>query len=87
MKYIFLFLFLCSCNDVQRRAAEREKICNEGINSYDPFACCLLFEKDEIKVYRFYDKYHWHYFTSKNETISTQIYGKSIYFQENIKGE
>ena len=43
----------------------------------------VLFEKDGIKVYRFFDKGHYHYFTSKGETISNQTNGKTSY-QENI---
>ena len=43
----------------------------------------LLFEKDGVKVYRFFDG-HYHYFTSKGETISVQSNGKSTW-GENIK--
>lgn len=43
----------------------------------------LLFEKDSIKVYRFFDKGDYHYFTSRGETISNQTVGKTSY-QENI---
>ena len=42
-----------------------------------------MFEKDGVKVYRFYDgKYH--YFTTNGETISNKKNGKSDY-DENIK--
>jgi hypothetical protein len=43
----------------------------------------FLFEKDGIKVYRFFDGGDCHYFTSKGETMSTQQYGKTSR-QENI---
>ncbi len=43
----------------------------------------LLFEKDGLKVYRFYDG-HYHYFTSKGETMTTQSSGKDKY-EELIK--
>jgi len=43
----------------------------------------LLFEKDSVKVYRFWDNSSYHYFTSKGETISTQQSGKTHY-EENI---
>lgn len=43
----------------------------------------FLFEKDGIKVYRFRDAGHAHYFTSKGETISTQREGKKS-FDETI---
>ena len=44
----------------------------------------FLFEKDGIKVYRFFDGGDYHYFTSKGETMTTQQRGKFNY-QENIK--
>jgi hypothetical protein len=43
-----------------------------------------LFEKDGIKVYRFYDGGRSHYFTSKGESISTQSNGKTT-TDENIE--
>jgi hypothetical protein len=36
----------------------------------------FLFEKDNIKVYRFFDGGRYHYFTSKGETMSTVNEGK-----------
>jgi hypothetical protein len=47
------------------------------------FKVGFLFEKDGIKVYRFYDGGEYHYFTSKGETMSTQQQGKTNR-QENI---
>lgn len=44
----------------------------------------LLFEKDGIKMYRFFDNGRYHYYTNRGETISTQQSGKTTY-QENIK--
>lgn len=44
----------------------------------------LLFEKDGIKMYRFFDNGHFHYYTNRGETITTQQSGKTTY-QENIK--
>ena len=44
----------------------------------------LLFEKDGIKMYRFYDNGQSHYYTNKGETITTQQSGKTTY-QENIQ--
>ena len=43
----------------------------------------LLFEKDGIKVYRFRDGGHCHYFTDRGETMTTQQRGKT-YQGENI---
>ena len=45
--------------------------------------CTYLFEKDGIKVYRFYDGMEHHYFTSKGETITTQGSSKN-HREENI---
>ena len=45
----------------------------------------LLFEKDGIKVYRFWDGGCVHYFTDRGETITTQKEGKDDY-EENISG-
>lgn len=42
-----------------------------------------LFEKDGIKVYRFYDGGKYHYFTSKGETMTTHHENKHDY-DENI---
>lgn len=43
-----------------------------------------MFEKDSIRVYRFYDDGRYHYFTTRGETITTQQEGKN-YNEENIK--
>lgn len=43
----------------------------------------FMFEKDGVKVYRFYDG-RYHYFTTNGETITTQTSGKTDY-DENIK--
>jgi hypothetical protein len=54
----------------------------------DEYDVTYLFEKDGIKVYRFYDGMSFHYFTSRGETISTQTNssGKNTnYREENIK--
>ena len=37
----------------------------------------FLFEKDGIKVYRFFDGGYSHYFTNKGESFSTQSNGKN----------
>lgn len=43
----------------------------------------FLFEKDGVKVYRFFDG-RYHYFTTTGETMTKQRSGKSNY-EENIK--
>jgi hypothetical protein len=49
----------------------------------DEYKVTYLFEKDGIKVYRFYDGMGHHYFTSKGETITTQG-SRKHHYQENI---
>jgi len=42
----------------------------------NPYEVYFLFEKDGVKVYRFYDEGYYRYFTNRNETISTMRVGK-----------
>ena len=49
----------------------------------EQYGVTLLFEKDGIKMYRFYDDGRYHYFTTKGDTISSQTSGKTSY-EENI---
>jgi len=72
---LFFSITLVSCHG---DGIEKSKTNN---NEYD---VTYLFEKDGIKVYRFYDGIHFHYFTSRGETMTTQQSGKTDY-QENIK--
>ena len=54
----------------------------------DDYDVTYLFEKDGIKVYRFYDGLNYHYFTSRGETITTQTSGSNKHrdeYEENIK--
>ena len=44
----------------------------------------LLFVHDSIKVYRFFDGGHAHYFTDRGESMGTEQSGKAIY-EQNIK--
>lgn len=59
----------------------------DGIESQstnnDEFQVTYLFEKDGIKVYRFYDGLEHHYFTSKGETMTNQGTSKNP-SEENI---
>ena len=45
----------------------------------------LLFEKDGIKVYRFWDGIDFHYFTNRGETITTKVRYKNTRYEENIQ--
>jgi hypothetical protein len=65
-------------------ACINEPISKERIGKDDGFEVEYLFDKDGVKVYRFFDNGHYHYFTTKGETISTQTAGKTTY-SENIK--
>lgn len=50
----------------------------------DKFQIEYLFEKDGIKMYRFIDGSHYHYFTTNGETTTIQQSGKTNY-EETIK--
>jgi hypothetical protein len=65
-------------------ACINEPMSTERLGKGDGFEVEYLFDKDGIKMYRFYDNGHYHYFTTKGETISTQTEGKTHY-TENIK--
>jgi hypothetical protein len=54
----------------------------------DDYEVTYLFEKDGVKMYRFYDGIQFHYFTSRGETITTQTSGSGkneTRHEENIK--
>lgn len=55
----------CSCNGGSDIAVKK-----------NPYEVYFLFEKDGVKVYRFYDMGYYRYFTNRNETISTMRVGK-----------
>jgi hypothetical protein len=44
----------------------------------------FLFKKDGLKMYRFYDAGHYHYFTTKGDVITTQNMGK-VSYEETIE--
>lgn len=64
-------------------ACSNDPMSKERLGKDDGFEVEFLFEKDGLKVYRFWDAGHFHYFTTKGETISTQTSGKQTY-SENI---
>jgi len=66
-------------------ACTNEPISKERIGKDDGFEVEYLFDKDGVKVYRFFDNGHYHYFTTKGETISVQRVDKSTTYDENIK--
>ncbi len=60
---------------------ESQSRSHEGIE----FEVEFLFEKDGVKMYRFYDNGRYHYYTNKGETTSTQDEGKGNTYEENIQ--
>jgi hypothetical protein len=56
----------------------------EHMGKDDKFQIEYLFEKDGVKMYRFMDGSHYHYFTTNGETMTTQQNGKTTY-EERIK--
>jgi hypothetical protein len=60
-------------------------VSHEGIEL--DFEVELLFEKEGIKMYRFYDNGRYHYYTNSGETISSYSTGGkfSQTYSENIK--
>lgn len=75
MKYLTLVaaLLLTSCRN--------EPISVEHTGKNDEFQVEYLFEKDGIKVYRFYDG-NYHYFTTGGTTMSTYHENKQTYTEE-----
>ena len=52
----------------------------------DKFQIEYLFEKDGIKMYRFMDGSHYHYFTTNGQTMTEQQSGKT-YYEERIENK
>lgn len=77
MKKILLIIAVVSLSSCMGDGIEKSKTNN------DEYQVTYLFEKDGIKVYRFYDGMEHHYFTSTGETISTQGTSKN-HHEENI---
>ena len=66
-------------------ACTNEPMSKERLGKDDGFEVEHLFDKDGVKVYRFLDNGHYHYFTTKGETISVQRVDKNTTYNENIK--
>lgn len=71
---ISLAILFTSCNKVGLR--------KDKTNNKD-YEIEYLFEHNGIKMYRFYDRTRYHYFTNKGETITSQTSSKTTY-EENI---
>lgn len=79
-KIIGLFFIVVLFTSCMGDGIEKSKTNN------DEYQVTYLFEKDGIKVYRFYDGMEHHYFTTTGETISTQGTTKNHY-EENITSQ
>jgi hypothetical protein len=76
-KLILIITAVVTLSSCMGDGIERSKTNN------DEYQVTYLFEKDGIKVYRFYDGMEHHYFTSTGETITTQGDSKN-HHEENI---
>ena len=83
-KIITLYTTIITLGAIIFGACQIEPMSKERLGKDDGFEVEYLFEKDGVKVYRFYDNGHAHYFTTGGETISVQTEGKNEY-KENIK--
>ena len=82
-KILAIWIVFITLGAILFGACTNEPMSKEQLGKDDGFEVEYLFEKDGIKVYRFWDGGHYHYFTSKGETISVQSAGKTRY-SENI---
>lgn len=49
------------------------------------FVIEFLFEKDGVKMYRFYDDGRYHYFTTRGEVTTIQTNDGETYYEEKIE--
>lgn len=82
-KTLAIYIVLIGLGAILFGACSNEPMSSERLGKDDGFAVEYLFEKDGVKVYRFYDNGYAHYFTTKGETISVQNTGKTRH-TENI---
>ena len=82
-KTLAIYIVLIGLGAMLFGACSNEPMSSERLGKDDGFAVEYLFEKDGVKVYRFYDNGYAHYFTTKGETISVQNTGKTRH-TENI---
>ena len=76
------FIAICIALTVTACKHKAQSVTREGID----FKVEFLFEKDGVKMYRFYDGGLYHYFTTTGETITEQSTGKTSY-EEKIKSK
>lgn len=56
-----------------------EPIFTEKVGKDNKYEVDFLFEKDGVKVYRFFDGGRFHYFTTNGTTLTQRNMGKSSY--------
>lgn len=61
-----------------------EPISVEQTGKDNEISISFLFEKDGIKMYRFYDAGHYHYFTTKGD-VSTILQAGKVTYEERIE--
>lgn len=82
-KRLAIYIVVITLGAILFGACNNEPMTTERLGKGDGIQVEYLFEKDGVKVYRFYDGGREHYFTTRGETISTQTSGKTNY-SENI---
>ena len=82
-KTLAIYIVLIGLGAMLFGACSNDPMSKERLGKDDGFEVEYLFEKDGVKVYRFFDVGRYHYFTTKGETISVQTEGKTEY-RENI---
>jgi len=82
-KTLAIYIVLMTLGVMIFGACSNDPMSKERLGKDDGFEVEYLFEKDGVKVYRFFDAGHFHYFTTGGETMSTQTAGKQRY-PENI---
>jgi hypothetical protein len=84
-KTLAIYIVLIGLGAILFGACSNDPMSKERLGKDDGFEVEYLFEKDGVKVYRFYDVGRYHYFTSKSETITVQRVDKNTTYNENIK--
>jgi D-alanine-D-alanine ligase-like ATP-grasp enzyme len=68
--------------EIENQRRQNDPISKEQLGKDDGFEVEYLFEKDGIKVYRFYDNGRTHYFTTGGITMSTYYANKQTYTED-----
>lgn len=82
-KTLAIYIVVIMMGAILFGACNNEPMSTERLGKDNGFQVEYLFEKDGVKVYRFFDGNRDHYFTTRGETMSRQTAGKTSY-SENI---